>query len=126
MIKVREIAFSGYPVTDLKRARDFYEGLLGLKVANTFGEGEQMWIEYGIAGATLAITNMAGENWKPSPDGGSVALEVEDFDDAVRQIKEAGVPITMGPYESPVCWMVLVSDPDGNGLCIHRRHDQAA
>jgi predicted enzyme related to lactoylglutathione lyase len=126
MIKVREIAFSGYPVTDLKRARGFYEGLLGLKVANTFGEGEQMWIEYDIAGATLAITNMAGAQWKPSADGGSVALEVEDFDDAVRQIKEAGVPITMGPYESPVCWMVLVTDPDGNGLCIHRRHDHAA
>jgi predicted enzyme related to lactoylglutathione lyase len=36
------------------------------------------------------------------------------------------VPITMGPYESPVCWMVLVTDPDGNGLCIHRRHDHAA
>jgi predicted enzyme related to lactoylglutathione lyase len=126
MITVREIAFSGYPVTDLKRARAFYEGLLGLKVAATFGEGEQMWIEYDIAGATLAITNMAGENWKPSANGGSVALEVTDFDDAVRQLKEAGVPITMGPYESPVCWMVLVTDPDGNGLCIHRRHDQAA
>ena len=99
--------------------------MLGLKVATTFGEGEHLWIEYEIAGATLAITNMGGENWKPGGDGGSVALEVEDFDDAVRQIKEANVPITMGPYESPVCWMVLVTDPDGNGLCIHRRHDRA-
>jgi predicted enzyme related to lactoylglutathione lyase len=126
MITVREIAFSGYPVTDLKRARDFYEGLLGLKVAQTFGESDHMWIEYDLAGATLAITNMAGDDWKPGADGGTVALEVEDFDDAVRQIKEAGVTITMGPYESPVCWMLLIRDPDGNGLCIHRRHDHAA
>jgi predicted enzyme related to lactoylglutathione lyase len=125
MITVREVAFFGYAVTDLKRAREFYEGLLGLKVAQTFGEGDKLWIEYEVAGVTLAITNMAGEDWKPSTDGGSVALEVEDFDDAVRQIKAAGVPITMGPYESPVCWMLLVRDPDGNGLCIHRRHDHA-
>jgi catechol 2,3-dioxygenase-like lactoylglutathione lyase family enzyme len=31
MIKVNEIAFVAYPVTDKQRARDFYEGLLGLK-----------------------------------------------------------------------------------------------
>jgi predicted enzyme related to lactoylglutathione lyase len=126
MITVREVAFFGYPVTDLKRARDFYEGLLGLQVAKTFGEGDNLWIEYDVAGVTLAITNMAGDGWKPSTDGGSVALEVEDFDDAFRQIKEAGVTITMGPYDSPVCRMLLVKDPDGNGLCIHRRHDHAA
>ncbi len=123
MIAVREIAFSCYPVTDLKRAREFYEGLLGLKAGGTFGEGERMWIEYDIAGATLAITNMGGE---PSNKGCSVALEVEDFEDAVRQVKEAAVPIIMGPYESPVCWMLLVSDPDGNLLCLHRRHEHAA
>ena len=126
MITVREIAFSCYPVTELKRARAFYEGLLGLKVAQTFGEGEQMWIEYDVAGATLAITNMGGDDWKASTNGGSVALEVEDFEDALRQIKEADVPITMGPYDSPVCRMLLVRDPDGNGLCIHRRHDHTA
>ena len=125
MIAVREIACSSYPVTDLKRARDFYEGLLGLKVAMTFGEGDRLWIEYDIGGATLAISNMGGDNWKPSSDGPSVALEVEDFDDAVRQLKEANVPIKMGPFETAVCRLVLVHDPDGNTLCIHRRHDHA-
>src|SRR5512138_361176 len=29
-MKIIEIAFTGYPVTDLKRARQFYEGTLGL------------------------------------------------------------------------------------------------
>jgi hypothetical protein len=29
MIKVTEIAFTGYPVTDMPRARAFYEGTLG-------------------------------------------------------------------------------------------------
>ena len=122
MIAIREIAFSCYPVADLARARAFYEGLLGLKVAKTFGEGDTLWIEYDIAGATFAITNMGG---KPSGDGPSVALEVEDFEDSVRQLKEAGVEITMGPYESKVCWMIMVLDPAGNSLCIHRRHDHA-
>ena len=126
MIAVREIACSSYPVTDLKRARAFYEGLLGLRVEKTFGEGDQLWIEYDIAGATLAISNMGGDDWKPNSNGPSVALEVVDFDDAVRQLKEANVPIKMGPFETAVCRLVLISDPDGNTLCIHRRHDHAA
>jgi catechol 2,3-dioxygenase-like lactoylglutathione lyase family enzyme len=41
MIKVSEIAFVAYPVTDKQRARDFYEGLLGLKptMDGVFPEG---------------------------------------------------------------------------------------
>ena len=32
-MKITEIAFTSYPVTDLKRARQFYEGVLDLKEA---------------------------------------------------------------------------------------------
>ncbi|HEX5317138.1 MAG TPA: VOC family protein, partial [Candidatus Kapabacteria bacterium] len=32
-MKVRALAFVGIPVTDMKRARAFYEGVLGLKVS---------------------------------------------------------------------------------------------
>jgi len=35
LMKVLEIAFVGYPVTDLKRARQFYEGTLGLKMTRS-------------------------------------------------------------------------------------------
>ena len=31
MLQVTEIAFTCYPVTDMARARNFYEGVLGLK-----------------------------------------------------------------------------------------------
>ncbi|PYL94805.1 MAG: glyoxalase, partial [Verrucomicrobia bacterium] len=29
-MKIKNIAFVGIPVTDMKRAREFYEGVLGL------------------------------------------------------------------------------------------------
>jgi predicted enzyme related to lactoylglutathione lyase len=28
------------------------------------------------------------------------------------------------PFESPVCRMTIVSDPDGNSIAIHKRHPQ--
>ena len=119
-MKIIEIAFSCYPVTDLKRARGFYEGTLGLKQSTIFGDDNQGWLEYDIGSGTLALTNFAGD-WKPSGDGGSVALEVENFDSSIAELKSAGLKFRVEPTETPVCFMAVVYDPDGNSVCIHKR-----
>ena len=119
-MKVIEIAFSCYPVTDLKRAKQFYENTLGLKQTTIWGDDNQAWIEYDIGPSTLAITNYPSE-WKPSSDGGGVALEVENFDTAIAELKKADAKFRVEPMESPVCHMAVVFDPDGNSVCIHKR-----
>src|SRR5947207_10317030 len=108
-MKATNIAFTGIPVTDMKRARSFYEGLLGLKPAGEFAEG--VWIEYEIGGATLAIGSV-GDQWKPSPDGTSAAIEVDDFEGAIKSLKAANVPFDVENVESPVCRMAVIHDPD--------------
>src|SRR4051794_2631748 len=40
------IAFTSYPVTDLTRARQFYEGVLGLTEARFFGKEDTGFVEY--------------------------------------------------------------------------------
>jgi predicted enzyme related to lactoylglutathione lyase len=119
-MKVLEIAFAGYPVTDLKRAREFYEGTLGLKASHIFGDDTTAWVEYDIGASTLSIGNGAPQ-WKPSPGGGCVGLEVDDFDSAIQRIKQHGRTLYMEPIETPVCRMAIVADPDGNSLTIHQR-----
>ena len=119
-MKITEIAFSAYTVTDIPRAKAFYEGVLGLKSTKDYAIGNGAhWIEYDIGPGTLALGKF--EDGKPSPDGCSVALEVENFDEAVAALKNAGTPIKMGPFETPVCHMVMVSDPDNNTVIIHKR-----
>jgi len=119
-MKVVEIAFAGYSVTDLNRARRFYEGTLGLQPSSVFGDANTAWIEYDIGPGTLAIGNGVPE-WKPSCDGGLVALEVEDFDAAIQRLRDEGVVFARGPAETPVCHMAVIQDPDGNSIIIHRR-----
>jgi len=120
-MKVTEIAFSCYPVTDMARARAFYEGVLGLQPSMTAGEpGGMEWTEYDIANGTLSLGAGAPE-WKPTSSGCSVGLEVEDFDAAIAELKKSGVTFHMEPFETPVCRMAFVLDPDGNALCIHKR-----
>jgi predicted enzyme related to lactoylglutathione lyase len=121
-MKVTEIAFTGYPVTDIRRARAFYEDLLKLEPTRTFGSGDVLWVEYDIGPATFAISNMSGEDWKPSREGPAVAFEVDNFDDAIARLKEHGVKFSVEPFETSVCRTAIVADPDGNSLAIHRRH----
>jgi predicted enzyme related to lactoylglutathione lyase len=123
-MKVIEIAFTGYPVTDLKRARRFYEGTLGLQQSRLFGNDDHGWVEYDIGPGTVSIGNMAPD-WKPSSNGGAVAFEVENFEEALGRLKADGVTITAGPFDTPVCHMVVLLDPDGNSLLIHKRKAQS-
>jgi predicted enzyme related to lactoylglutathione lyase len=119
-MQVTEIAFSVYPVTDLKRARAFYEGTLGLKPGMVF-EGETTgWIEYEIGPGVVAI-GAGSEHFKPSSNGGSVALEVNDFDQAIKELREAGTKFVIEPLDFPGCRMAAVLDPDGNTITIHLR-----
>jgi len=119
-MKITEIAFTGYPVTDLKRAAQFYAGQLGLKEARRFGDDNKAWVEYDIGSATLAICNLAPA-WKPSAGGGGAGLEVDDFDETVRRLKQGGAKFLIEPMESPICHLAIVSDPDGNSIWIHKR-----
>jgi predicted enzyme related to lactoylglutathione lyase len=116
-MRATNIAFTGIPVTDIKRARAFYEGALGLKPSAEFGEG--VWIEYELGDETLAIGSV-GDQWKPSPDGTSVAIEVEDFEAAIKDLKAANVTFAAEGIDSPVCRMAVVQDPDGNKIIIHK------
>jgi predicted enzyme related to lactoylglutathione lyase len=116
-MKIKKIGFIGIPVTDLKRAREFYGDVLGLKIAEEMMGGK--WIEYAVGKDTLAIANV-GDHWTPSDQGTGAALEVENFDDAIKRLKDRRVRFAAEPFETPCCHMAVVQDPDGNKLMIHK------
>ena len=120
-MKIVEIAFTGYPVTDMQGARVSYEDVLKLEATRTFESGDCHWIEYDLGPSTFAISNMSSEEWKPSNDGPAIAFEVEDFDSAVARLRANNIKFTLDPFETPVCRMAIVLDPDGNSICIHKR-----
>lgn len=125
MLQPTGIAFALYPVSDVPRARKFYEQLLGLKTCAEmeFAPG-QWWIEYDVGGpSALAITNFKSPTTNATPSPG-IAVEITNYDDALAAVKAAGVAITWGPNEFPVCHCFGVKDPDGNDLFLHQRKTQ--
>lgn len=124
-IGVKEIAYSAYAVTDFDRALKFYQEVIGLKLSFAMPECDgPRWAEFEVGDAALCIGRTP--DWKPSPDGCTVALEVDDFDSAIAKLREADVKITMEPMDTGVCHMAGVEDPDGNPLLIHKRKPQPA
>jgi predicted enzyme related to lactoylglutathione lyase len=120
-MKISEIAFSCYPVTDMARARKFYEEILGLKPTMTHGEpGGMQWTEYDLGNGTLSL-GCGAPDWKPTSSGCSVTLEVEDFDATIAHLKGNGVKFQLEPFPTPVCQMAFILDSEGNCVGIHKR-----
>ena len=115
-IQIKGVAFVYHTVTDVARARKFYEELLGLKVGLQveFTPG-QWWIEYDIAGQALAISNM-----RPGTPNTSLFLEVANLDESFAAVRAGGATIVREVMEFPTCRLFTIKDPDGNQIGLHQ------
>ena len=118
---IRSIAFLTYSVSDIEKARYFYEDALGLKLTHEAG-GE--WFEYDVGDTTFAISAADAEH--PVPVRGAVlAFEVSDLDAEVARLQKWGAKFRGGITETPVCRFATVFDPDGSEVIIHKRKPSA-
>ena len=122
---LKKVAFTVYPVTDVDRARSFYEDVLGLEVGANGGHEGKFWVEYDLpGGGCLAISN-ATPDAPSASSGGTIAFEVEDLDDLVSRLKARAVPILADTIRGPNCRMVPCTDPDGNSIILHQLDNSA-
>ena len=119
-MKPSQIAFVAYAVDDIPKAREFYEKVLNLTPGNVWEGEDSAFIEYEMGEHTLAIGKGA-PNFKPGTTGATVALEVENFDEAMKKLKDNNVKFLMDGHETGVCFMALIQDPAGNQIMIHKR-----
>jgi predicted enzyme related to lactoylglutathione lyase len=119
-VMVKKVAFTMYPVTDVARARRFYEELLGLKPGMVGGHGDKHWVEYDLPeGGCLALTNTTGD--EPSTAaGGTIALEVTDLDGLMKTLQDSGVEFKTDVIHGPRCRMAVCLDSEGNSILLHQ------
>lgn len=121
---LKRIAFVSYPVKDVARARDFYEGKLGLKLGLHGNQGDKWWIEYDLpGGGCVALTNFTNE--APSANsGGTIAFEVENLDALIGDLRASGVEFKSDVIAGPKCRMAVCLDSEGNSLLLHQLNPQ--
>ncbi len=109
---------SGYMVKDASRAIAFYRDVLGLKPVKVYPDNKGA--EYELAdGTTFGLWGGAGDVM-PFQPGNGILFAVDDLDAAVAAIKDRGVPVLM-EHETPVCFMVMINDTEGNSVFLHKR-----
>jgi predicted enzyme related to lactoylglutathione lyase len=111
---VSKMAFVMYPVTDMTRAVEFYRDVLGL---HPDGLALDYWAEFNIDGATFGIGNF--EQVGVPGTAQSLALEVADIEATRNELKQMGIE-TNEVFETPICFISGLKDPDGNAITLHQ------
>lgn len=114
---ITKIEFTGTPVSDIKRARAFYENTLGLNPTREALGGKL--VEYHLGTGIFTIACLGAE-WKPSADGTFVAFEVDNLEAEVERLRHKGVTLITDIIEIPTSRFVLILDPDGNKIMMHK------
>jgi len=116
---LQKIAFTMFHVTDPKRARAFYEDLLGLTRGLASANGG--WTEYDLpGGGCLALFRHPDPKFARPSGGASVAFEVADLDALNTQLKAAGVSYQGDVVHGPRCRMSNILDSEGNSIVLHQ------
>lgn len=119
-ISISGIHHAGFLVTDVERAAEFYEGILGLKALPRpelgfpgrwydLGNGQQLHL--------MSVGEMPGHNDPPRHDR-HIALNVADLGEAEKGLLERGVTVSYGSGRAGNP-QLFIRDPDGN--CIELR-----
>jgi predicted enzyme related to lactoylglutathione lyase len=106
----------GPSTPDGKRLIAFYRDALGMKptAEDPTGQGA----EFELAdGTTFGVYQPDGAQ---AGGGYSALFAVADINAAVTHFRACGATLA-DPFETPVCFMSLGKDPDGNEFGIHQR-----
>ena len=112
------VAFTMFPVQDARRARDFYERVLGFERGLASPDG--VWTEYDLpGGGCLALFRHPDPAQASPPGGASIAFEVADLDALNERLSAAGVEYQGGVVHGPTCRMSHIQDSEGNSIILH-------
>ncbi len=105
-----------FPVSDLDRSREFYEGVLGLSSIPRPDMGAILGIWYGAGGCEVHLIetpsglDVGQTPPKLNPLARHAAFSIERYDEALEQLQAQGLEVV----ESRAAGQMWVCDPDGH------------
>lgn len=121
-----KIELVAVPVTDVDRAKDFYEKQLGFVCdMDTRVSDEVRFVQLTPPGSACSIAMGEGITQMTPGSLDNMQVVVASADDALAQLKRAKVD-ARGVDELPWGRFVYFSDPDGNGWALQELPDYGA
>ena len=116
-------AYFEIPVTDMDRAIDFYQSLLGIELERGSIHGYDMAFfpfetnRVGISGALCK-----GDVYKPSIEGSFIYLFTSNIDEILSKAVELDSEIMFEKTDAGNCFVAEIKDSEGNRICFTTRH----
>ena len=112
--------FIALPTKDAEKAREFYEGTLGLEFGKQWGSMPAYEFETGNMTLAVMQSDAFGQEFKQHAL--PIEFHVDDFDAAKAELESRGIDFEGDVLDSGVCYQAFFKDPDGNSLAIHHRY----
>jgi predicted enzyme related to lactoylglutathione lyase len=113
---VKDMAFVAYSVRDIPRAVAFYRDVVGLEPADSFSDH---WAEFNVGPTAFGVGNGEPLGFVPGTSTGA-AFEVDDIAAMRDRLAANNAPVSE-LNEFPNCFVVFVTDPEGNRFALHQR-----
>ena len=109
------------PVSDLGRAKVFYEAILELELTESeMGPSKMAWFPMEMGGAGSAGTLILADGYTPSLEGTVVYLNVDAIDATLKKIEPAGGKVLMPRMDIGQHGFVAhFKDTEGNRVALH-------
>ena len=118
---VTGVDFVSIPTRDLESACAFYGNTLGLP--RSVYRPDRNFAEFETGTVTISVVNperMGIGEFKANAN--HLALQVDDVQAARAELEERGVSFLGDIFDTGVCHMAFLKDPDGNALMLHHRY----
>ena len=114
---ISSLDFVAVPSTDAERTRAFYVDTLGLR------PDDKARFEFWVGETCFGIwePDKLGATFAPQKNG-HLALHVDDVAEARKELEGKGVEFLGDTFDTGVCHMAFLQDPDGNDLMLHHRY----
>lgn len=112
-----------YMAKDPARAIAFYRDVLGLELQSL--APDESGGEFELSdGSTFGLW-VGSDDVMPFQPSNGVLFAVDDLDAAVSALEARGIPV-IARFETPVCFMALINDTEGNVVTLHKRKAAAS
>jgi predicted enzyme related to lactoylglutathione lyase len=109
---------SDYMAKDPARAIAFYRDVLGLELQSL--APDESGGEFELAdGSTFGLW-VGSDDVMPFQPSNGVLFAVDDLEAAVSALEARGISV-ITRLETPVCFMALINDSEGNVVTLHKR-----
>ena len=114
------VDFVAVPAKDLDAAVAFYGTTLGLPMSVHMPD--RGFAEFETGTVTLSVIQPEHMGLEYHVNRNHIALHVEDVAQARAALEARGVEFQGETFDTGVCHMAFLADPDGNALMLHHRY----